>query len=104
GHDRVRASVERAGGEPPHGGRVLVVPRRPEVPVVLIQAPVLARGLGRRRGIQPALTPGDADRALRPSGHRTEPFHGADDPPLREVLDRLTVRTGEVARTLRRRG
>ena len=73
-HDRVGASVERRGARAPTRGACTVVSRRPEVPVVLEQAPVLARGLRRRRRVEPALAPGDADRPLRAAWDRTEPI------------------------------
>ena len=44
------------------------------------------------------LSPSDADRARRASGHGAEPLHGAGDPSLREVLDRLSVEPVEQAR------
>ena len=106
-HDRVRASAEGARGELPGWARVLVVSGGPEVPVVLVQAPVLPRGLRRLGRVEAALASGDADRPLLSAGDRTEPLHRANDQPLREGSGRFVVPAMEVARArgvMRERG
>src|SRR5436190_15833154 len=95
GHDRVRATRERRGGQRPARLRVGVEPPRPVGGRVLIEAEVSTfRRAGRRD--EAALTPGDAYRARDPSLDRSVRTHGARDLSFGDVLDRFAVPPGEL--------